>query len=128
MTPRKITRSNHSALSTLLVPVALGLLLLGMASQAPRNGSRSPQEVMFTDGPQPQPATCNKAMTLCLQAEYRLYQRCLVQKRPFAPECRRLTQKAVEAYNQVAGDTDPSAFDLTALPRHLDCPNLRFHF
>ena len=124
MTPYNITRSNLPALSTLLVPVALGMLLLGMASQATRNGSPSPQEVVFMDGPQPRPATCNKAMVLCLQAEYRLYQRCLAQRRPFAPECRRLTQGAVKAYNQVAGDTDPSAFDLTALPRHLDCPTL----
>lgn len=128
MTPHNITRSNLSALSTLLVPVALGMLLLGMVFLASQHGSRSSQEVVFTDSPQPQPATCNKTMILYLQAEYRLYQRCLAQKRPFAPECRRLTQEAIEAYNQVAGDTDPSAFDLTALPRHLDCPNLQFPF
>ena len=115
--------SNLPAVSTLLVPVALGALLIGMFFQAPRSGSHTPQEHVFTDGPQPTPAACNKAMTVCLQDEYRLYQHRLVQEKALAPECRRLTEEAVEAYNQVAGDTDPSAFDLTTLPRHLDYPS-----
>ena len=104
----------------LVVPVALGALLAGMVFQAPRSGSHSPQEVVFTDGPQPKPAACDKAMTVCLQDEYRLYQHCLAQEKALAPECRRLTEEAVEAYNQVANDTDPSAFDMTTLPRRLD--------
>ena len=114
--------SNLPALSTLLVPVALGALLIGMGFRATRSGSRNPQEHVFTDGPQPKPAAYNKAMTVCLWDEYRLYKRCLAQEKALAPECRRLTKEAVEAYNQVAGDTDPSAFDVTALPRHLDHP------
>ena len=83
MTPRNITRPSLLTLSALFVPVALGLLLLGMASQAPRVGphnpreSHDPQGFVFRDGPQPKPAACNKAMTLYLQAEYRLYRRCL---------------------------------------------------
>lgn len=129
MTPQNNRPGTLPALSTLLVPVTLGILVLGMAlqmkPQTPHGGARGPQEsvfqgFVFRDGPQPQPAACNKAMTLYLQAEYRLYQRCLAQARPLAPEYRRLTREAVEGYNQVAGDTDPSAFDMTTLPRHLD--------
>ena len=116
------TRSNLPALSTLLVPVGLGMLLLGMISQAPRGHTNTPQEVLFTDGPQRKPMNCNKSMSVILQQEYRLYQRCISLERPFDPERRRLTQEAVDAYNEVAGDTDPSAFRLTTLPRHLDYP------
>ncbi len=116
-------RPSLPTLSALFVPVALGMLLLGMAFQSHRSGPRIPQEVVFRDGPQPKPANCNKSMTVYLQAEYRLYQRRLAEGRPpFTPECWRLTQEAVQAYNRVASDTDPSAFALTKLPRHLDDP------
>lgn len=120
---RGILGNSLFSLSLIAGPLALGLL--GMMVQAPLlpDQLNRPLEAQFMDGPQPKPAADNRAMRMLLRQEYLLYQRQSAQKHLSASRRWALVCEAVDAYNEVASDTDPSAFRHTMLPRHLSYPS-----
>ena len=76
------------------------------------------------DERQPRPAADNKTWLILLHSQYGYCERCrrslrLARTAHEEARWRGNTREAVRLYNQAANDADPSAFALTALPRHL---------
>ncbi len=109
--------------SALIIP-CLGLSLLFCFAAHPPVGTLALLCVDTDEGRQPKPAEDNKTRLILLRCQYDNYQRCRrhlrqAQTEREAIQWRKNTRAAISLYNQVADDTDSSAFDLTPLPRHL---------
>ncbi len=112
-------------ISVLIVP-CLGLSLLFCVAALPVQRPAAFSSAEIGEGRQPKPAAYNATRLTLLRCQYRSCARCrrhlrLARTAPEAARWRQNTRAAVSLYNQVADDTDPSAFALTALPQRLGC-------
>lgn len=105
-----------------MLPFA-GVCLL-FAGLAPHSLGTRLNEASTMDEVQAHPACFNPARRVQLRQAYRCYRRQRVRlsqaQSPSAlAECRAAVREAVGSYNEVAADTDPSAFERTNFPRRI---------
>lgn len=110
-------------ISALIFP-SLGLSLLFCFAARPLTGPASLPSADTGETCQPKPAATDKTRLTLLHCQYGNYERCrscfrMAQTESEEARWRKNTNAAIRLYNQVADDTDPSAFALTSLPRHL---------
>jgi len=112
-----------SLISALILPL-IGPSLLFCLSAKPRLGPAVLASTDISEARQLKPALYNRTRLILLNKQYGHYERCCRHLRLARSACEEARwhtkmREAVRLYNQVADDTDPSAFARTPLPRHL---------